>query len=48
MKKNLSALPLSLSLGGALLLCTTGAHAQSSVQLMGLTDVYPFINPIRG
>lgn len=40
MKKNLSALPLSLSLGGALLLCTIGAQAQSSVQLMGLTDVY--------
>lgn len=31
MKKNLIA--LSLTLGGALL-CTTGAHAQSSVQLM--------------
>ena len=40
MKKNLSALSLSLSLGGALLLCTAGAQAQSSVQLMGLTDVY--------
>lgn len=37
MKKNLMA--LSLSLGGALL-CATAAHAQSSVQLMGLTDVY--------
>ncbi len=34
MKKNLIA--LSLSLGGALL-CATGAQAQSSVQLMGLT-----------
>ena len=30
---------LSLSLGGALL-CAAGAHAQSSVQLMGLTDVF--------
>ena len=37
MKKNLIA--LSLSLGGALL-CATGAQAQSSVQLMGLTDVF--------
>ena len=37
MKKNLIA--LSLSLGGALL-CSTGAQAQSSVQLMGLTDVF--------
>ena len=37
MKKNRIA--LSLSLGGALL-CAAGAHAQSSVQLMGLTDVF--------
>ena len=37
MKKNLIA--LSLSIGGALL-CATGAQAQSSVQLMGLTDVF--------
>lgn len=37
MKKNLIA--LSFSLGGALL-CAAGAHAQSSVQLMGLTDVF--------
>ena len=40
MKKNLITLSLSVSLGGALLLCATTARAQSSVQLMGLTDVY--------
>ena len=37
MKKNRIA--LSVSLVGAVL-CATGAHAQSSVQLMGLTDVF--------
>ena len=37
MKKNRSA--ISVSLVGAVL-CATGAHAQSSVQLMGLTDVF--------
>ena len=37
MKKNRIA--LSVSLVGALV-CATGAHAQSSVQLMGLTDVF--------
>ena len=33
MKKNLIAL-------GAALLCAAGAHAQSSVQLTGLVDVF--------
>ncbi len=37
MKKNRIALSLSL---GSALLCATGVHAQSSVQLMGLTDVF--------
>lgn len=37
MKKNLLALSMSL---GATLLCAGGAHAQSSVQLMGVVDVY--------
>ena len=37
MKKNLLA--LSLSLGGVLL-CAGGAHAQSSVEVSGLVDVF--------
>ena len=37
MKKNL--LTLSLSLGGVLL-CAGGAHAQSSVEVSGLVDVF--------
>lgn len=42
MKKNLIALPLTL---GGMLLVSAAAHAQSSVQLMGLTDV--FIGSLR-